>query len=331
MNVLSRALNDFILEVTEDKNQKKCKFKKLFGVTDKFITFNYSCILEDIYSITLDNILHIHGVARSGHVSNDDYLCGVYFHVILTRLFDRHGFASYFATKKFIRQVKKIKPIIIHLHNIHGYYLNIKVLFDYLKTLDIPIIWTLHDCWAFTGHCTHYIAVRCGKWQDSCQDCPQKKRYPKSFVDNSKSNFLKKKAVFTGVKNLTIITPSVWLSEQVKKSFLSVYSAKTIYNGIDLNVFAPAKKYPTGISAALKSKKIILGVASVWDERKGLADFIKLAKLLSDDEAIVLVGLSRKQIALLPNNNIVGIERTENQAELVQWYSVSTLFFQSDV
>lgn len=243
---------------------------------------------------------------------------GIYFHVFLSRFFDRHGFGSYFATKKLIKQIKEIKPDVIHLHNVHGYYLNIRLLFEYLKTVDTQIVWTLHDCWSFTGHCSHYTAVGCDKWQTICYKCPQKTQYPKSFFDNSKRNYKDKKKLFCGIKNLTIVTPSEWLAEEVKKSFLKGYPVKVINNGIDLNVFKPA---------VLERKFIILGVASTWTERKGFDDFIKLADMLHADEEIVLVGLSEKQIESLPKDkNIRGIRRTESQQQLAELYSQSLCF-----
>lgn len=242
----------------------------------------------------------------------------IYFHVLITRLFDLNGFGSYFATKKLVKKIDKIKPDIIHLHNIHGYYLNIKVLFEYLKKINIPIIWTLHDCWGFTGHCSHFTAVQCNKWQSGCSRCPQKKQYPKSFFDNSKWNYRNKEKIFSDIKNLTIVTPSKWLSEEVKKSFLKYYNIKTINNGIDLKVFKYTKKVFT-------EKKIILGIASIWTNRKGFYDFIELSKLLSEDEIIVLIGISNKQKKLLPKN-IVGILRTENQQQLVEWYNRAICF-----
>ena len=254
---------------------------------------------------------------------------GVYSHVLLTRIFDRHGFGSYFATKKLIKNIKKIKPDIIHLHNIHGYYLNIEVLFTYLRTLDIPIIWTLHDCWSFTGHCSHYTAVNCNKWKSSCFLCPQKKQYPKSLFDNSKKNYKDKKGLFTGLKNLTLVTPSIWLAEEVKKSFLKEYPVKVIHNGIDLNVFKPIEDKQNLISGTNK-RKIILGVASVWNDRKGYKDFLALSKLLTNDEEIVLIGVTEKIIETLPSN-IKGIKRTESKEELAEWYSKALVYFNASI
>ena len=165
---------------------------------------------------------------------------GVRIHGLLSRVFDNTGFYSFFATKKFIKWVKEYDPDVINLHNIHGYYINVKLLFNYLKESGKPIVWTLHDCWAFTGHCSHYTSAKCDKWLTGCYNCSQKKTYPASLVvDNSENNYLKKKSIFTGLKNCTIITVSKWLAKQVKQSYLGCYPIKIIQNGIDLSVFKP--------------------------------------------------------------------------------------------
>ena len=161
-----------------------------------------------------------------------------YVHAALTRVLDRHGLGSKKATQEFINKVEKIDPDIIHLHNIHGYYINIEILFNYIKDANKPVVWTLHDCWSFTGHCSYFDYVNCDAWVDGCKNCPQKKDYPASFVfDNSQTNYLLKKQIFTGVKNLTIVTPSKWLAGLVKKSFLKDYPVQVINNGIDLDIF----------------------------------------------------------------------------------------------
>lgn len=250
----------------------------------------------------------------------------VYFHVFLTRVFDLHGFGSKKATKKFLKIVGEINPDIIHLHNIHGYYLNIEVLFDFLKSFDKPVVWTLHDCWAFTGHCAHFLYARCDKWKTGCYSCPEKKAYPKSvFLDNSKSNYQRKRKTFTGVRNMTLVTPSQWLAGLVKESFLGDYPVQVIPNGIDTEVFKPTpsdfkKRY------GLDGKFLILGVANVWGKRKGFDYFLDLSKYLSDDEIIVLVGLSDERIKNLPNN-IIGIKRTNSAKELAEIYTAADVFF----
>ncbi len=248
-----------------------------------------------------------------------------YTHVAKTRLFDKHGFGSKQATLDFIDRVKETNPDIIHLHNIHGYYINIEILFDYLKEADKPVVWTLHDCWSFTGHCAYFDYAGCDRWKTGCYSCPEMKAYPSSIVfDNSKGNYESKKEIFTGVKNLTIVTPSQWLANLVQKSFLNEYPVKVINNGIDLNIFRPIrgdfrKKYN------LDDKFIILGVASVWDRRKGLKYFIELADDVSSDEVIVLVGLNEKQLKGIPKS-IIGIMRTNNVDELVSIYSSADVF-----
>ena len=250
----------------------------------------------------------------------------VYFHVFLTRVFDLHGFGSKKATKKFLKIVEEINPDIIHLHNIHGYYLNIEVLFDFLKSFDKPVVCTLHDCWAFTGHCSHFTYAKCERWKTGCYSCPEKKSYPRSVIfDNSKSNYARKKKAFTGAKNMTLVTPSQWLAGLVKESFLRDYPVQVIPNGIDTEVFKPTpsdfkKRY------GLDGKFLILGVANVWEKRKGFDYFLDLSKYLSDDEIIVLVGLSDERIKNLPNN-IIGIKRTNSAKELAEIYTAADVFF----
>lgn len=248
-----------------------------------------------------------------------------YAHVFKTRVFDKHGFGSASATNKFIEEVKEYNPDIIHLHNIHGYYINIEILFNYLKEANKPVVWTLHDCWGFTGHCAYFDYVGCDKWKNGCDKCPQKEGYPTSKVfDNSKLNYEKKRELFTSVKNMTIVTPSKWLANLVKESFLGKYPVEVINNGIDLEVFKPTEsnfreKYN------LQDKFIVLGVASVWDERKGLKYFIELSKKLSNDYKIVVVGVNENQKKELPNN-ILAITRTNNVKELAEIYTAADVF-----
>lgn len=253
---------------------------------------------------------------------------GVYLHALLTRLFDRHGFYSTHATKKFIKWIEKYNPDLIWLHNIHGYYLNVKILFNYLRNSNKKVMWTLHDCWAMTGHCSHFMSYACEKWKTCCKKCQAKHDYPSCvFFSNPKKNYLEKKKLFTSIdiNNMKIITPSLWLANIVKKSFLKKYDVEVINNKIDLNIFKPT-------SSTIKErfdivdKKVILGVASVWTEKKGLNDFIELSKILSNDYKIVLIGLNDKQIKKMPKN-ILGIKRTESQKELAEWYSAAYCFF----
>lgn len=268
------------------------------------------------------------GRGRKAQNKNEIYMndkVGVYFHALYARITGKVGFASKRATKKLLKKLDDIKPDIIHLHNIHGYYINIEMLFNYIKENNIKVVWTLHDCWAFTGHCPYFTIVKCNKWKSICNNCPAIDRYPKSFKDNSKWNYQMKKELFTGIKNLMIVTPSKWLEGLVKQSFLKDYSIEVVNNGIDTNIFKPTKS-DFRVKYHLENKKIILGVANVWDSRKGLNDFIKLSKIIDENYIIVLVGVNKKQIKQLPKN-IICISRTESKEELAGFYSTADIFF----
>lgn len=238
-------------------------------------------------------------------------------HLLQTRLFDRHGLASEWATKRLLRQMEEIEPTLIHLHNIHGYFLNYPILFNWLKRWGGPVVWTLHDCWPFTGHCAYYDFVKCNRWQIGCRHCPQLQSYPRSiFVDRSSANYEDKRRCFTSLKNMIIIPVSNWLKREVEKSFLAQYSFRCIYNGIDLTKFHPI---------GLPFTNMVLGVASVWDDRKGLSDFIAMRAQLPDEIKITLIGLTKEQIKTLPPG-ITGIERTNSIEQLCKFYSEALVF-----
>lgn len=249
----------------------------------------------------------------------------VHFHGLLSRIFDNTGFGSRKATEEFINWAEKYNPDVIHLHNLHGYYINIEVLINYLKEAGKPVVWTFHDCWPFTGHCAYFSYVGCEKWKTGCFHCPQKGEYPASYLfDSSKQNYLRKKELFTSLTNLTVVTPSKWLAGLVKQSFLSKYPVQVIHNGIDLEQFKPASsnfRQKHGI----ENKMILLGVAATWDRRKGLDIFLELAEMLDEHYVIILVGLSKKQLDNLPRN-IIGIQRTDSVKELAEIYTAADVF-----
>lgn len=250
---------------------------------------------------------------------------GTKLHGAYTRLTDKTGFASSRATRRLLNRLDEIAPDLIHLHNIHGYYINIQMLFDYIRAHNIRVIWTLHDCWPFTGHCAYFDAVGCEKWKTGCHSCPQKRTYPASLgLDRSKWNWEKKKQLFSGL-DITIVTPSRWLADIVKESFLGGYPTKVIPNGIDAEIFRPrcgVFREKSGIK-----QKIILGVAAEWTERKGLRDFLRLNELIDHGEyRIVLVGLTKEQKSKLPLD-MLGLERTSNPVELAEIYSDAYVFF----
>ena len=248
-------------------------------------------------------------------------------HALLTRLTDRHGLFSTRATRKLVKQIEEIKPDIIHLHNIHGYYLNYKVLFEYLNKSNIPVVWTLHDCWTMTGHCTHFEYAKCNKWRTECYNCPEKRSYPTSWLmDRSKKNYINKKQNFSAIKNLTIVPVSNWLGSIVQNSFLKDKRVNVIQNGIDIRTFQPIASNSLIEQYNLAVKRIILGVASPWSSKKGLRDFVKLYDGVDSTRyQIVLIGLNKEQTQQLPNG-ILGLERTNSVEELAKWYSAANVF-----
>lgn len=239
-----------------------------------------------------------------------------------SRVFGNYGFNSKTLTKKLIAKLDEIQPDIVHLHNLHGHGCNLEILFTYFKEKNIKLYWTFHDCWAFTGYCPHFDMVSCDKWQTQCQACPQKGAYS-FFFDNSSKLYSKKKALFSGL-DLTIITPSQWLKGLVKKSFLKDYEVLVINNGIDLDIFKPSES-DFRENHGIKDEFLILGVAFNWDERKGIDVFSDLARTLPKDCRIVLVGTNENTRQHLPDN-VITIDRTENQQELAEIYTACDLF-----
>lgn len=276
----------------------------------------------------------------------------VYCHGILSRITDKHGLYSKTATRKFLKWASEYDPDVLWMHNIHGYYINYEMLFDWIKSRpQMKVKWTLHDCWSFTGHCAHFAYVKCDKWKEGCHDCPQRATYPAAIRDNSAGNYRRKKVAFTGVPDMTLITPSEWLKDMVKQSYMAEYPVEVKYNTINTEVFRPVdnsfKK-----EHEIENKKMILGVASFWNERKGLDDFLELDRKLrnienrrvdsasgqSNDDAnrtedepkykIVLVGLSEAQMEDLrkKGSDILGIPRTNSVSEIVEIYSAADVF-----
>ncbi len=249
----------------------------------------------------------------------------VWLHATRSRVFDCAGFGSKKVTEKLIQDIKRFAPDVIHLNNIHGYYLNIEVLFNFFSGENIPVVWTLHDCWAFTGHCAYFTAVHCDRWKEGCYHCPQKKSYPTSFLlECSQKNWNKKRKLFTSVENVMIITPSDWLAGLVKKSFLGKYEVRTISNGIDIDIFKPIQS-DFRDRYELEDKIIILGVANPWNDRKGLDVFEKLAERLDDRYQVVLVGLSKQQLKE-KKANILGLPQTNSAYELAKIYTAADIF-----
>ena len=277
----------------------------------------------------------------------------LYVHLGLARLTDRAGFFSRGATKRLIRQLEAYQPDLIHLHNLHGYYLHLPTLFRYLKEKDLPVVWTLHDCWAYTGHCAYYTLARnapplreakrrraaretlgCDRWQGGCGHCPLKHAYPASWLlDQSARNWREKRGLFCGLRHMVLATPSEWLREEVQRSFLGGYPTYALPNGIDLEAFQPCmdelfmrdvvRFYGLENTGG---RRLVLSVAAVWDERKGLEDLIALGEALGPEYCVVAVGLDEYQIAALPAGTVLGVKRTGNLKDLCALYTAADLY-----
>lgn len=246
---------------------------------------------------------------------------------LLTHIFDNHGLNSKFNTQKILSKLNDFAPDIIHIHNLHGYWINYPMLFDFLKKRNQKVVWTFHDCWHFTGHCTHFDFIGCDRWKTECHNCPQLKEYPSSLgFDGSRRNFRLKKKYFTSLKELTIITPSKWLKSKVDQSFLNIYNVRVINNGVDISVFKPslnASKRDKILKEGYKG--VILGCASSWNERKGLKDIIQVAKEMPQLYFVIIGSVPEQSQKNRVTNNVLFIEHTENVATLCEWYSTADI------
>jgi len=271
---------------------------------DSYIAYGRSSIPCDSQLIRIGNVFDIR------------------LHGLLTRLFDIHGLGSIIVTKRFIKKVKKIKPDIIHLHNIHGYYLNYKILFEYLKENSIPIVWTFHDCWPFTGHCGHFVKYKCAKWKTECNNCPAVHDYPASwFFDRSTQCYNLKKRLFTGLESIHIATVSQWLQGLAQQSYFKKYPIHIIYDGIDVDSFC-YRESNLRKQYNIENKVVVLSAAASWSRSKGWNDYIKLSGKMPDNYIIMLLGVNNEMIKKLPAN-IIGVPRVEDKKVLAEYYSMA--------
>lgn len=243
-------------------------------------------------------------------------------HGAMRKLLDAEGYGSTQGTRQLIREMRAFSPDLIHLHNLHGCYLNLEILFHELVRLNKPVVWTLHDCWPFTGHCAYFDYVGCGRWQTQCHDCPQKAGYPVCVgLSRAKQNFERKKRLFTQIQNLTFVAPCQWMTKPLGESFLKDAPVRVIPNGVNLDVFKPVasdlrQRY------GLEEKKLVLAVASEWDERKGLRYLLEARQKLGKEYHFAVIGLSEQQVADLPEG-MIGLTHTANAAELAAWYTAA--------
>lgn len=293
---------------------------------------------------------HAPGDVPSIRIGN---MADTYLHIAFSRLTDRAGFFSRHATRKLIRQLRLFKPDLVHLHNLHGYYLHLPTLFQYLKETDMPVVWTLHDCWAYTGHCAYYTTAKnapplagakrrraqqetvgCDRWMGGCGQCVLQRSYPASLLrDQSARNWQEKRKLFQGLPHMVLTTPSQWLRDEVKASFLKDYPVYVLPNGIDLESFQPCanESYMRDVVRfygleRTGGRKLVLSVAAVWDERKGLDDLITLAEKLGPDYCVAAVGLDEYQMEALPKNTVLGVKRTGNLNDLCALYTAADVY-----
>ena len=297
------------------------------GSTGKIATQLSEVMCEN----NIENYIISSGYKETAKADNV-YFCssniGVKFHQFLGILLGNSGFHSPISTNKVISFIKKTKPDVVHLHNIYSYYLNVEKLLMFLKKSSIPVVWTMHDFWAITGHCTHFESTGCDKWKTQCEKCPQKGAFPYSkFLDRSKSLHKKKRKIFENWDNLHIVTVSNWVKSKAEQSYFNNKSITTIYNGIDLNTF---RKKQTARYPWMNGKFVILSVSMGWNHKKGFDDFLELSRILNDDELIVLIGLTDKQIETLPKN-IIGVKRTANADELCDYYNMADVYVTASV
>ena len=246
-------------------------------------------------------------------------------HAKIGRFLGINGLLSFVVTIRLISFFKKKNVNLLHLHNIHNFCINLPLLFRFIKKNNIPIIWTLHDCWTFTGRCPYFDLTQCERWKIGCHNCPYpRESYPQSDIDTTRMMWNLKRKWFTGIENCTLVTPSQWLADLVKQSYLKDYSVKVINNGIDLSVFKPTES-DFREKKGLVNKKVVLGVAFGWGKRKGLDVFVELAERLPDDYCIVLVGTNELVDRQLPAK-IISIHHTQNQKELAEIYTTADVF-----
>lgn len=281
----------------------------------------------EIHEYLLDHDFQSFVASTSDEIDSNTYKIGHKFdyklHGLLSRIAGKQGYFSKHSTHKLLKYIDRIKPDIVHLRNLHGSYINLKLLLNYLAKNDIATVATLHDSWFYTGRCTYYFSDNCYKWQESCGNCPRlKKDNPSWFFDNSSQMLDDKKTWFSNIPRLAVVGVSDWITNDAKKSILSSANiVKRIYNWIDYNKFKPTDPLALQNKLNLKNKFVILGVASKWVDSKGINDFVELSKKLSQDMQIILVGNGS-----FDTSKIIHIPETHDIDELVQYYSLADVF-----
>ena len=278
--------------------------------------FDYITISPEIVGEMQNEICHITITSRLQKAINRELSC----------ICGNDNIVPFAETKKLIKVLESIKPNVIHLHGLHDWYVDYIKLVDYIKSKKISTVWTQHDCWAFTGKCTHYESIKCSKWEDKCCDCVQLDHFPKSyFFDRTSSMFEKKKKSFTNFQSGTFVAVSRWMQAQLEKSFLKNERIVTIENGIDDTIFYP-REGNIFIRENITNRKVLLGVAANWSEKKGFNDFIALRKKLNHEFDVILIGTDDRIAEICRENRIIPLPRISNKDVLAEYYSSCTIF-----
>ena len=311
-----------------------CTPMKILQINVVYGTGSTGKIAAGMYKLIKEKGFEVASAYGRGKLPNEYGINGIrignkfdfYQHVLINFFLGKSGFGSKTVTRRFLKWLDKEQPDLIHLYNIHGFYLHVGLLFEYIKQHHIPVIWTLYDCWPFTGQCSHFDYAGCDKWVSGCHHCPiYRSDYPYSlFKDNSKENYRLKKDAFTGVSDLTIIAPSNWMESVIKRSFLGNYPIRMIFNGINVETFCPKKTNSEKFGVPTDTK-ILLGVANTWESKKGYEFFLRLADDFTPANGyqLVMIGLSDRQCKKINRKygkKIVTITRTADQNELADWY-----------
>lgn len=241
-----------------------------------------------------------------------------YLHYASQRVFDNEGLCSRWATTRLIDRIKAIRPDIIQLHDLHDHYLNYRLLFEFLNNSDIPVVWTMHDFWAVTGHCMHFVSRNCERFKTGCHECPIRGEYPKAFFDRSAQNYRLKKLLFGSCRNLHVVAVSRWVADQLRESFLGDKPIHVIANGVDTEAFRPCDS--AEFESMFTGKFVILAAASQWTESKGMEHYLRMSEMLADDEIIVLAGMNPRAGKRLPEN-IIPMPHTTDTGRLAALYT----------
>ena len=270
------------------------------------------CISSHLDKNGIENyILYAYGDPRDHHDIPFSGIPEIKANALKSRILGNYGFNSAASTKRLIGKLEELQPDIIHLHITHAHDINIEMLCDYLK--DKKTVWTMHDCWLYTGYCPHYTYARCSQWQTECRSCVLRKEYS-WFFDHCRENYQRKKKALTGIKDLTVVTPSEWLKKETEKSFLHNCEILKINNGIDLNLF---RILPEKEEWQKSDQKMILCVGLPFTERKGIHDVLELSRILPEEYQIVVIGAEDRKYP----DNVIPVTRTENQQKLVEYYN----------